>query len=148
MLKNKGLAVFGGLVLLVVGAIITLSIVSPGFLKGPYSVVSTPAGFYVARLSYPMFSSFVALEDAYVLTDVTNEKNEVVDQQLIPVGQNTIWAPSIIYLNESQILFKGRVGECSAIDRTLRKDNDCPILQTNNPMPPIAPATPPATPVR
>ncbi len=147
MFKNKGLAVFGVLVLLVVGAILTLSMVSPGYFKGPYSVVSTPAGFYVARLSYPMFSSFVALKDAFILTDVANEQNEVVDQQLIPVSQNTIWAPSIIYLNESQILFKGLVGECSAIDRTLRKDNDCPALQTNNPVPP-ATNTPTATPTQ
>ncbi len=147
MLKNKGLVVFGVLLLVVIAAIVTLGMVSPGYFKGPYSVVSTPAGFYVARLSYPAFSSFVALKDAYVLTDVRNDKNEVVDQQLIPVGQNTIWAPSVIYLNKDQILFKGLVGACSAIDRTLRPNGGCPAPQANNPVPP-ATNTPPATPAR
>lgn len=123
-----------------VGAVIAASMVNPNLFAKPFYVVSTQNGYYVARLSYPAFSSFVALRDAHTLNDVKNDKNEIVDQQLVPIGDNAIWAPKIIYLNKDQIIFKGKVGECSLIDRALDKafkvDNDCPDLQpAPTPMP-------------
>lgn len=116
-----------------VGAVIAMSMANPNLFAKPFYVVSTPNGYYVARLSYPAFSSFVGLHDAHTVSDVKNDKNEVIDQQLVPMGDNAIWAPKVVYLNKDQIIFKGKVGECSlmdrALDRAFKVDNDCPDLQ-------------------
>ena len=84
-----------------------------------YSVVYLASGeVYVGQLSlYPKMS----LSDAYVLQVTQDPKDTSKNNFRLASLKDALWSPDKIYLNKEQVIFYGKVGEGSQIDKTLKQ---------------------------
>ncbi|MBI4250699.1 hypothetical protein HY622_03865 [Candidatus Uhrbacteria bacterium] len=88
-----------------------------GEFRNKYSVVYLSSGeLYVAKLS--VFPKLV-MTDPYLLLLVQNAENKSNNFQLTPLNES-VWAPTKLYLKPEQVLYYGPLDESSKVLETLR----------------------------
>lgn len=114
---NQTLVGIVALVVILAAAWAFLGFQKNGEFRNKYSVVYLSSGeLYVAKLS--VFPKLV-MTDPYLLLLVQNQEKKANSFQLTPINES-VWAPSKLFLRPEQVLYYGPLDESSKVLETLR----------------------------
>ena len=107
-----------GIVVVLLALCVSLKWAWSNKLAKQWSVVYLTSGeIYVAHLrTFPKLS----MQDAYLLQNVKNEKNQQSNLQLFPLAE-AAWAPTKLYLSYKQVIYFGPLDENSLAAKAIKE---------------------------